>query len=58
MDVLTGATEQVTAGALGALQPSVSPDGGTLAVTMREAAIEVVALPAGSTRADDGASGW
>ena len=58
VDVPTGATEQVTTGVLGALQPSVSPDGGTLAVTMREAAIEVVALPAGSTRAEDGASGW
>ena len=42
VDILTGATEQVTTGALGALQPSVSPDGRTLAVTMREAAIEVL----------------
>ncbi len=50
VDIATGATEQVTTGALGALQPSVSPDGGTLAVTMREAAIEVVAL---ATRSAD-----
>ncbi len=49
VDIPTGATEQVTTGVLGALQPSVSPDGNTLAVTMREAAIEVVALAAGST---------
>ena len=56
-DILTGATEQVTTGVLGALQPSVSPDGRTLAVTMREAAIEVVALAAGSTGTDDGSSG-
>ncbi len=45
-DILTGATEQTTTGVLGALQPSVSPDGGTLAVTMREAEIEVVVLGA------------
>ena len=51
VDILTGATEQVTTGVLGALQPSVSPDGRTLAVTMREAAIEVVALAARSTGA-------
>ena len=51
VDILTGATEQVTTGALGALQPSVSPDGRTLAVTMREAAIEVVALAAGGAGA-------
>ncbi len=57
VDILTGATEQVTTGVLGALQPSVSPDGRTLAVTMREAAIEVVALAAGSTGADDGSGG-
>ncbi|MDE3263250.1 MAG: hypothetical protein OYL41_14850 [Acidobacteriota bacterium] len=57
VDIATGATEQVTTGALGALQPSVSPDGGTLAVTMREAAIEVVALATGSIGADDGARG-
>jgi len=57
VDIPTGATEQVTTGALGALQPSVSPDGRTLAVTMREAAIEVVALATGSTGAGDGASG-
>jgi len=44
VDIPTGATEQVTTGVLGALQPSLSPDGRTLAVTMREAAIEVVAL--------------
>ena len=49
VDISSGATEQVTTGVLGALQPSVSPDGNTLAVTMREAAIEVVALAAGST---------
>ena len=49
VDISTGATEQVTTGALGALQPSVSPDGRTLAVTMREAAIEVVAFAAGTT---------
>ncbi len=48
VDIATGATEQVTTGPLGALQPSVSPDGRTLAVTMREAAIEVVVLAAGS----------
>ena len=58
VDILTGATEQVTTGALGALQPSVSPGGRTLAVTMREASIEVVALAAGSTGADEGSSGW
>ena len=52
VDISTGATEQVTTGALGALQPSVSPDGRTLAVTLREAAIEVVALAAGSTGAN------
>ena len=46
VDIATGATEQVTTGALGALQPSLSPDGRTLAVTMREAGIEVVALAA------------
>ena len=57
VDIPTGATEQVTTGALGALQPSVSPDGRMLAVTMREAAIEVVALATGSTGAGDGASG-
>ncbi|MXZ60644.1 MAG: hypothetical protein F4228_08505 [Acidobacteria bacterium] len=57
VDIPTGATEQVTAGVLGALQPSVSPDGRTLAVTMREAAIEVVALATGSTGAEAGASG-
>ncbi|MYB20028.1 MAG: hypothetical protein F4Y16_13750, partial [Holophagales bacterium] len=50
--IATGATEQVTTGAIGALQPSVSPDGRTLAVTMREAAIEVVVLAAGSTGAN------
>lgn len=44
VDIATGATEQVTTGVLGALQPSLSPDGRTLAVTIREAAIEVVAL--------------
>ena len=37
----------------GALQPSLSPDGRTLAVTMREAAIEVIALAAGSPSAED-----
>ena len=58
VDISTGATEQVTTGVLGALQPSVSPDGRTLAVTMREAAIEVVALAAGSTGADEGSGGW
>ena len=52
VDIATGATEQVTTGALGALHPSVSPDGRTLAVTMREAVIEVVALAAGSTGAN------
>ncbi|MCY3701014.1 MAG: hypothetical protein OXH46_15450 [Gemmatimonadetes bacterium] len=52
VDIATGATEQVTTGALGALQPSVSPDGRTLAVTMREAAIEVVALATGRTGAN------
>ena len=57
VDILTGATEQVTTGVRGALQPSVSPDGRTLAVTMREAAIEVVALAAGSTGAEEGSSG-
>ena len=46
VDIATGATEQVTTGVLGALQPSASPDGRMLAVTMREAAIEVVALAA------------
>ena len=51
VDIATGATEQVTTGVLGALQPSVSPDGRTLAVTMREAAIEVVGLATGSTGA-------
>ncbi|MDE2761936.1 MAG: hypothetical protein OXQ94_02120 [Gemmatimonadota bacterium] len=51
-DIVTGATEQVTTGALGALQPSVSPDGRTLAVTMREASIEVVALAAGGAGAE------
>ncbi|MXV97058.1 MAG: hypothetical protein F4Y07_10465 [Gemmatimonadetes bacterium] len=45
VDIPTGATEQVTTGVLGALQPSLSPDGRTLAVTIREAAIEVVVLP-------------
>ena len=49
-DIATGATEQVTTGALGALQPSASPDGRTLAVTMREAAIEVVAIAARGSR--------
>ena len=58
VDIPTGATEQVTTGVLGALQPSLSPDGRTLAVTMREAAIEVVALPAGITVAEDGSGGW
>ena len=48
----TGATEQVTTGVLGALQPSLSPDGRTLAVTMRDAAIEVVALATGSANAN------
>ena len=48
VDIRTGTTEQVTTGVLGALQPSVSPDGRTLAVTMRDAAIEVVALAAGA----------
>ena len=57
VDIPTGATEQVTTGVLGALQPSVSPDGSTLAVTMREAAIEVVALATGSTVAEDGSGG-
>ncbi|MDE2922480.1 MAG: hypothetical protein OYL92_14570 [Acidobacteriota bacterium] len=52
VDILTGATEQVTTGGLGALQPSVSPDGRTLAVTMREAAIEVMATATGSTGAN------
>ena len=52
MDIPTGATEQVTTGVLGALQPSVSPDGRTLAVTMRDAAIEVIALAAASTGAN------
>jgi len=52
VDITTGATEQVTTGALGALQPSVSPDGRTLAVTMREAAIEVMATAAGSAGAN------
>ena len=47
VDLATGHTEQVTTSGGGALQPSVSPDGRTLAVTMREAAIEVVALPTG-----------
>ena len=57
VDIATGATKQVTTGALGALQPSVSPDGRTLAVTLREAAIEVVALASGSTGANpDGGS--
>ncbi len=51
VDIPTGATEQVTTGAIGALQPSLSPDGRTLAVTMREAAIEVV-VPAGSAAAN------
>ncbi|WP_419858644.1 TolB family protein [Candidatus Palauibacter irciniicola] len=58
VDISTGATEQVTTGALGALQPSVSPDGRTLAVTMREAAIEVVALATGSAVAGAGSGGW
>ena len=52
VDILTGATEQVTTGGLGALQPSVSPDGRTLAVTMRDATIEVMATAAGSTGAN------
>ena len=53
VDIATGATEQVTTGVPGALQPSASPDGRTLAVSMREAAIEVVALAAraGAARA-------
>ena len=50
VDIATGATEQVTTGELGALQPSVSPDGRTLAVTIREASIEVVALAAERSR--------
>ena len=50
VDISTGATEQVTNGVLGALHPSASPDGRTLAVTMRKAAIEVVALPARAAR--------
>ena len=58
VDISTGATEQVTTGVLGALQPSVSPDGRTLAVTMREAAIEVVALATASAVAEDGSGGW
>ena len=58
VDIPTGATEQVTTGVPGALQPSVSPDGRTLAVTMREAAIEVVALATGSAGAGDGSGGW
>ena len=58
VDIPTGATEQVTTGVPGALQPSVSPDGRTLAVTMREAAIEVVALATGSAGAEDGSGGW
>ena len=49
-DIATGATEQVTTGVLGALHPSASPDGRTLAVTMREAAIEVVSLAARASR--------
>ncbi len=57
VDIPTGATEQVTTGVPGALQPSVSPDGRTLAVTMREAAIEVVALATGSAGAEDGSGG-
>ncbi|MDE2661409.1 MAG: hypothetical protein OXI39_00185 [Gemmatimonadota bacterium] len=52
VDIATGATEPVTTGALGALQPSLSPDGRTLAVTMRDAAIEVVALATGSANAN------
>ena len=52
VDIPTGATEQVTTGVLGALQPSVSPDGSTLAVTMRDAAIEVIVLATGSTGAN------
>ncbi|MYA07915.1 MAG: hypothetical protein F4060_11995 [Holophagales bacterium] len=52
VDIPTGATEQVTTGTIGALQPSASPDGRTLAVTMREAAIEVMATAAGSTGAN------
>ena len=58
VDIRTGATEQVTTGALGAVQPSVSPDGRTLAVTMREAAVEVVALATGSTSAEGAPGGW
>jgi len=58
VDISTGATVQVTTGVLGAFQPSVSPDGRTLAVTMREAAIEVVALATGSAVAEDGSGGW
>ena len=54
VNILTGATEPVTTGVPGALQPSLSPDGRTLAVTMREAAIEVIALAAGSPGAEDG----
>ena len=50
VDIVTGATERVTTGELGALQPSVSPDGRTLAVTIREASIEVVALAAERSR--------
>ena len=57
VDIATGATEQVTTGVLGALQPSVSPDGRTLAVTMREAAIEVVVPATRSTGAENGARG-
>jgi len=57
VDIRTGATEQGTTGALGARQPSVGPDGRTLAVTMREAAIGVVALTTGSTGAENEASG-
>ena len=58
VEIATGATEQVTTGALGALQPSVSPDGRMLAVTMREAAIEVIALTTGSAAAGVGPAGW
>ena len=57
VDIPTGATEQVTTGVLGALQPSLSPDGRTLAVTMREAAIEVIVLATGRTGAEDRSSG-
>ena len=57
VDIPTGATEQVTTGVLGALQPSLSPDGRTLAVTMREAAIEVIVLATGRTGPEDGSSG-